>query len=402
MTTTLDLSRSRDAAPSQARRPNLTGLTRPALAAALTGAGLVPPEKAKMRASQLWRWMHHYGLTDFAQMTDVAKELRAALAEAFDLSRPEVVERQVSVDGTRKWLIRMAPGVEVETVYIPDVGRSGALCVSSQVGCTLNCTFCHTGTQPLVRNLTAAEIVAQVQVARDELGEWPSPKEDRRLSNIVFMGMGEPLYNLDSVADAIDIIADHEGIAISRRRITVSTSGVVPELKALGERTQAMLAISLHATNDVLRDELVPLNRKYPIAELMAGIRAYPGLGNARRVTFEYVMLKGVNDSPAEARALVKLLAGIPAKINLIPFNPWPGSPYACSDWGTIEAFAAVLNRSGYASPIRTPRGRDILAACGQLKSESEKERASVRRARERATALQKTPEAAPASGNEP
>jgi 23S rRNA (adenine2503-C2)-methyltransferase len=236
-----------------------------------------------------------------------------------------------------------------------------------------------------VRNLTAAEIVAQVQVARDELGEWPSPKEDRRLSNIVFMGMGEPLYNLDSVADAIDIIADNEGIAISRRRITVSTSGVVPELKALGERTQAMLAISLHATNDALRDELVPINRKYPIAELLAGIRAYPGLSNARRVTFEYVMLKGVNDSPAEARALVNLLAGVPAKINLIPFNPWPGSPYVCSDWGAIEAFAAVLNRAGYASPIRTPRGRDILAACGQLKSESEKERASVRRARERA-----------------
>jgi 23S rRNA (adenine2503-C2)-methyltransferase len=385
VTVTLDLSRAREAGAAPARRPNLTGLTRQGLADVLVEAGLVPQPKARMRATQLWRWMHHYGVTDFAQMTDVAKELRAALAEAFDLSRPEVVERQVSVDGTRKWLIRMAPGVEVETVFIPDVGRSGALCVSSQVGCTLNCTFCHTGTQPLVRNLTAAEIVAQVQVARDELGEWPSPKEDRRLSNIVFMGMGEPLYNLDSVADAIDIIADHEGIAISRRRITVSTSGVVPQLKALGERTQTMLAISLHATNDPLRDELVPLNRKYPIAELMDGIRAYPGLGNARRVTFEYVMLKGVNDSPAEARALVKLLAGIPAKINLIPFNPWPGSPYACSDWGAIEAFAAILNRSGYASPIRTPRGRDILAACGQLKSESEKERASVRRARERA-----------------
>jgi 23S rRNA (adenine2503-C2)-methyltransferase len=402
VTITLDLSRARAPETATVRRPNLTGLTRPALADALVEAGLVPPQKARMRATQLWRWMHHYGVTDFDRMTDVAKELRAALAGAFDLSRPEVVERQVSVDGTRKWLIRMAPGVEVETVYIPDVGRSGALCVSSQVGCTLNCTFCHTGTQPLVRNLTAAEIVAQVQVARDELGEWPSPKEDRRLSNIVFMGMGEPLYNLDSVADAIDIIADNEGIAISRRRITVSTSGVVPQLKALGERTQAMLAISLHATNDPLRDELVPLNRKHPIAELMEGIRVYPGLGNARRVTFEYVMLKGVNDSPAEARALVKLLAGIPAKINLIPFNPWPGSPYACSDWGTIEAFAAILNRSGYASPIRTPRGRDILAACGQLKSESEKERASVRRARERAAALQKTPEAAPASGNEP
>ena len=386
MTITLDLSRSRDAAAAApARRPNLTGLTRPALVAALEAGGLVQAGKAKMRASQLWRWMHHYGVTDFALMTDVAKELRAALSDAYDLSRPEVVERQVSVDGTRKWLIRMAPGVEVETVYIPDVGRAGALCVSSQVGCTLNCTFCHTGTQPLVRNLTAAEIVAQVQVARDELGEWPSPKEDRRLSNIVFMGMGEPLYNLDSVADAIDIIADNEGIAISRRRITVSTSGVVPELKALGERTQAMLAISLHATNDALRDELVPINRKYPIAELLAGIRAYPGLSNARRVTFEYVMLKGVNDSPAEARALVNLLAGVPAKINLIPFNPWPGSPYVCSDWGAIEAFAAVLNRAGYASPIRTPRGRDILAACGQLKSESEKERASVRLARERA-----------------
>ena len=386
MTITLDLSRSRDAAAAApARRPNLTGLTRPALVAALEAGGLVQAGKAKMRASQLWRWMHHYGVTDFALMTDVAKELRAALSDAYDLSRPEVVERQVSVDGTRKWLIRMAPGVEVETVYIPDVGRSGALCVSSQVGCTLNCTFCHTGTQPLVRNLTAAEIVAQVQVARDELGEWPSPKEDRRLSNIVFMGMGEPLYNLDSVADAIDIIADNEGIAISRRRITVSTSGVIPELKALGERTQAMLAISLHATNDALRDELVPINRKYPIAELLAGIRAYPGLSNARRVTFEYVMLKGVNDSPAEARALVNLLAGVPAKINLIPFNPWPGSPYVCSDWGAIEAFAAVLNRAGYASPIRTPRGRDILAACGQLKSESEKERASVRLARERA-----------------
>jgi 23S rRNA (adenine2503-C2)-methyltransferase len=393
VTVTLDLSRAREAGAAPARRPNLTGLTRQGLADVLVEAGLVPQPKARMRATQLWRWMHHYGVTDFAQMTDVAKELRAALAEAFDLSRPEVVERQVSVDGTRKWLIRMAPGVEVETVFIPDVGRSGALCVSSQVGCTLNCTFCHTGTQPLVRNLTAAEIVAQVQVARDELGEWPSPKEDRRLSNIVFMGMGEPLYNLDSVADAIDIIADHEGIAISRRRITVSTSGVVPQLKALGERTQTMLAISLHATNDPLRDELVPLNRKYPIAELMDGIRAYPGLGNARRVTFEYVMLKGVNDSPAEARALVKLLAGIPAKINLIPFNPWPGSPYACSDWGAIEAFAAILNRSGYASPIRTPRGRDILAACGQLKSESEKERASVRRARDRAAGATPDPD---------
>jgi len=377
--TTLDLSRASQAlAPAKV---NLAGLTRDELKAALIEAGVARPEKARMRASQVWRWLHHYGVTDFDLMSDVAKETRAALAEAFTIARPEVVERQVSKDGTRKWLIRFAPGVEAETVYIPDVGRAGALCVSSQVGCTLNCTFCHTGTQKLVRNLTAAEIVAQVQVARDDLGEWPSPKEDRRLSNIVFMGMGEPLYNLDNVADAIDIIADNEGIAISRRRITVSTSGVVPSIPELGARTATMLAISLHATNDTLRDELVPLNKKYPIEQLMESIRAYPGLGNARRVTFEYVMLKGVNDSPDEARALVRLLKGIPAKINLIPFNPWPGTKYECSDWGTIERFAAVLNRAGYASPIRTPRGRDILAACGQLKSESEKIRASALRA---------------------
>ena len=386
MNISLDLSRA-PAAQAAAAKPNLTGLTRQGLAAALVEGGVVKPEKARMRASQVWRWIHHYGVTDFAAMTDIAKETRAALAEAFTLARPEVVERQVSRDGTRKWLIRMAPGIEVETVFIPDVGRAGALCVSSQVGCTLNCTFCHTGTQPLVRNLTAAEIVAQVQVARDDLGEWPSPKADRRLSNIVFMGMGEPLYDLDNVADAIDMIADNEGIAISRRRITVSTSGVVPQLKTLGERTQAMLAISLHATNDALREKLVPLNKKYPIAELMAEIRAFPGLSNAKRVTFEYVMLKGVNDTPADAKALVKLVQGIPAKINLIPFNPWPGSPYECSDWKTIEAFAAILNRAGYASPIRTPRGRDILAACGQLKSESEKLRASARRAATRAAA---------------
>jgi 23S rRNA (adenine2503-C2)-methyltransferase len=377
--TTLDLAHR--PAPVQAIAPqNLAGLTRAELAAALAECGVVTPDKARMRASQLWRWIHHYGVVEFDRMSDISKEMRARLAEYFVVSRPEVVERQVSRDGTRKWLIRFAPGIEAETVYIPDVGRSGALCVSSQVGCTLNCTFCHTGTQALVRNLTAAEIVAQVQVARDDLEEWPSPKEDRRLSNIVFMGMGEPLYNLDHVAAAIDIIADNEGIAISRRRITVSTSGVAPELTALGERTQAMLAISLHATRDALRDELVPLNRRYPLETLMAAIRAYPGLSNARRVTFEYVMLKGVNDTPADARALLKLIAGVPAKINLIPFNPWPGSPYACSDWSTIEAFAAILNRAGYASPIRTPRGRDILAACGQLKSESEKMRASERR----------------------
>jgi len=374
---TLDLSVKTAATPALV---NITGLTRDQLLQALVDSGVVEQRKARMRMQQIWRWLHHYGVTDFDLMTDIAKDQRALLKDVFTLARPQIVERQISSDGTRKYLIRMAPGIEVESVYIPDVGRSGALCVSSQVGCTLNCSFCHTGTQKLVRNLTAAEIVAQIQVARDDLGEWPSPKEDRRLSNIVFMGMGEPLYNLDNVADAIDIISDHEGIAISRRRITVSTSGVVPELEALGTRTQAMLAISLHATNDPLRDQLVPLNKKYPIAELMAAIRAYPGLSNARRVTFEYVMLKGVNDSPAEAKALINLLKGIPAKINLIPFNPWPGTQYQCSDWKTIETFAAVLNRAGYASPIRTPRGRDILAACGQLKSESEKKRASVLR----------------------
>ena len=368
MTITLDLSRSRDAAAAApARRPNLTGLSRPALVAALEAGGLVQAGKAKMRASQLWRWMHHYGVTDFALMTDVAKELRAALSDAYDLSRPEVVERQVSVDGTRKWLIRMAPGVEVETVYIPDVGRSGALCVSSQVGCTLNCTFCHTGTQPLVRNLTAAEIVAQVQVARDELGEWPSPKEDRRLSNIVFMGMGEPLYNLDSVADAIDIIADNEGIAISRRRITVSTSGVVPELKALGERTQAMLAISLHATNDALRDELVPINRKYPIAELLEACWHYIDEQNGRSITFEYVMLDGVNDQRSHARELARLLRGKPAKLNLIPFNPFPGTHFRRSPMPVITAFRDELIQRGVLATIRRTRGDDIDAACGQL-----------------------------------
>ena len=369
MDLTLDLKRPTLTEPTSGPK-NLAGLTRAQLQAALVESGAVEPAKAKMRTNQMWRWVHHFGVTDFARMTDIAKDARARMEQAFVLQRPEVVERQVSRDGTRKWLIRFAPGV----------GRAGALCVSSQVGCTLNCTFCHTGTQPLVRNLSAAEIVAQVQVCRDDLGEWPSPAVDRQLSNIVFMGMGEPLYNLPQVADAIDIISDNEGIALSRRRTTLSTSGVVPEIPRAGEMTQAMLAISLHATNDDLRNELVPLNRRYPIAELFDAIRAYPGLSNARRVTFEYVMLKGVNDSAAEAKDLVQLLKGVPAKVNLIPFNPWPGSPYACSDWATIEKFAAILNRAGYASPIRTPRGRDILAACGQLKSESEKVRASERR----------------------
>ena len=382
MSTALNLDFANRPAPGP---QSLAGLTRAQLRDALIAHAGVDAAKAKMRADQLWRWIYHYGATDFDAMTNVSKDLRAALKSCFTLARPEIVERLVSVDGTRKYLIRFAPGVEAETVFIPDVGRSGALCVSSQVGCTLTCTFCHTGTQKLVRNLTAAEIAAQVMIARDDLGEWPTSNEDRKITNIVFMGMGEPLYNLDAVSDAIDIISDGDGMAIGRRRTTVSTSGVVPKLVELGERTRAMLAISLHATNDELRNELVPLNKKYPIAQLLEGIRAYPDLSNARRVTFEYVMLKGVNDSLAEAKALVRLLKGIPAKINLIPFNPWPGSPYECSDWETIERFADVVNRAGYASPVRTPRGRDIFAACGQLKSESVKMRASERIKLERA-----------------
>jgi 23S rRNA (adenine2503-C2)-methyltransferase len=375
-------------ARSAAALSDLTGLDRQELAAALVESGLVDAKKAKMRAEQIWRWMYHYGVTDFAAMSTMAKELRAALAEKFQIKRPEIVERQVSVDGTRKYLLRSAPGIEFECVFIPDVGRSGALCVSSQVGCTLTCTFCHTGTQKLVRNLTAAEIVGQVLVVRDDLEEWPSSNENRALTNIVFMGMGEPLLNLDNVAKAIDIISDGDGVSIGRRRMTVSTAGVAPMIAELGARTNTMLAISLHATNDALRNELVPINRKYPLKELFAAIRAYPDLSNAKRVTFEYVMLKGVNDSMAEAKALLQLIKGIPAKINLIPFNPWPGSPYECSDWATIEAFAAILNRAGYSSPIRTPRGRDILAACGQLKSESVKARASERLAAKNNAAL--------------
>ena len=381
LSATLDLSRATQApAAAPLAKPNLTGMTRDGLRQALIDAGVAAPDKAKMRAGQAWRWIHHHGVTDFEAMTNIAKDTRALMAERFTLARPEITSRQQSSDGTIKWLIRFAPGIEAETVFIPDVAHSGALCVSSQVGCTLNCSFCHTGTQGLVRNLTAAEIVAQVQIARDDLGEWHTSMETRQLTNIVFMGMGEPLYNLDGVATSLDIISDNEGIAISRRRITVSTSGVVPQLKALGETTGAMLAISLHATRDALRDQLVPINRRYPLAELMAAIRAYPGLSNAKRVTFEYVMLKGVNDTPDDAKALVKLIAGVPAKINLIPFNPWPGAPFECSDRATIDAFASILKRAGYASPIRRPRGRDILAACGQLKSESEKLRASLRR----------------------
>jgi 23S rRNA (adenine2503-C2)-methyltransferase len=334
------------------------------------------------------------GTTRFDDMTNISKELQRSLAEAYTLDRPAIVSEQVSRDGTRKWLIRLPStgrfdkGSEVEVVYIPETDR-GTLCVSSQVGCTLNCSFCHTGTQKLVRNLTAQEIVAQVLIARDRLNDYPGraaaegtfvPREGSRfVSNIVFMGMGEPLYNFENVRDAIGVLADQEGLQLSKRRITVSTSGVVPQIGPLGEETNTMLAISLHATNDALRDELVPLNKKYPIAELMEACRTYPGVSNARRITFEYVMLKGVNDSLAEARELVRLLKGIPAKINLIPFNPWPGAQYECSDWEQIERFSDYVFNAGYSSPVRTPRGRDILAACGQLKSETEKLRARAR-----------------------
>jgi 23S rRNA (adenine2503-C2)-methyltransferase len=370
--------------PKDGEKPSLVGLTREGLAAALPAAG-IPERQVKMRAGQIWNWIYLRGATDFAAMTNISKELRAALAGAFTLSRPEIVTEQISADGTRKWLLRFPPRgagrpVEIETVYIPEEGR-GTLCLSSQVGCTLSCSFCHTGTQKLVRNLTPEEIVGQILLARDRLGDYPKlspidgavPSTGRLVSNIVMMGMGEPLYNFDNVKDALHIAADGEGLGLSKRRITLSTSGVVPMIPRAGEEIGVMLAISLHAVRDDLRDELVPLNRKYPISELLAACRAYPGLSNARRITFEYVMLKGVNDTLADARELVRLLAGIPAKINLIPFNPWPGNKYECSDWEQIERFADIVNRAGYASPIRTPRGRDILAACGQLKSESER-----------------------------
>jgi 23S rRNA (adenine2503-C2)-methyltransferase len=394
---TADVVRQPPVAPAPVDgKPSLIGLDRPALAAALAAAG-VPERQARMRANQIWQWLYHYGVTDFSAMTNVGKDLRALLEERFSIARPEIVTEQISSDGTRKWLLRFPPRgagrpVEVETVYIPEVGR-GTLCVSSQVGCTLTCSFCHTGTQTLVRNLTAGEIVAQILVARDRLGDHPGgrtpdgtmvPTEGSRLvSNIVMMGMGEPLYNFDEVKTALLIASDGEGVALSRRRITLSTSGVVPMIERAGAEIGVSLAVSLHAANDATRDVLVPLNKKYPIAQLLDACRRYPGLSNARRITFEYVMLKGVNDSPADARALVRLLKGIPAKINLIPFNPWPGSGYECSDWETIEAFADIVNEAGYASPIRTPRGRDILAACGQLKSETQRMRARERLALE-------------------
>ena len=377
---TAEVTVAAGAAPGGA---SLVGLTRDQLKDSLSAIG-VPERELKMRVAQLWHWIYFRGAKDFSEMTNMGKELRAKLAQAYTLARPQVVSEQVSKDGTRKWLIRMAStgpldkGAEIECVYIPEVDR-GTLCVSSQVGCTLTCSFCHTGTQRLVRNLTSAEIVAQLIVARDSIGDWPgaTPPEGafvpndggRFVSNIVFMGMGEPLYNTDNVVAAIEVMSDGEGLTLSRRRITVSTSGVVPQMERLGSEANTMLAISLHAVRDELRDELVPLNRKYPIAALLDACRAYPGLSNARRITFEYVMLKGVNDTDADARELVRLLKGIPAKINLIPFNPWPGSKYECSDWQRIERFSEIVFRAGY----------DILAACGQLKSETEKLRARAR-----------------------
>ena len=439
MTATLDVDSALEKTPLERyvppAKPSLVGLTRAALAAALGAIGVAPAQQ-NMRVQQIWHWLYVRGAQSFDQMTNVSKEMRAELEAHYTLARPEVVAEQVSVDGTRKWLLRLpgeTPGErphEVECVYIPETDR-GTLCLSSQVGCTLSCTFCHTGTQRLVRNLTPGEIVGQVMVARDRLGDFltsssPSPErggsaraarrggveidetptrtaspdsrcsasaslaprtaaegrlylplsgggKSRKISNIVMMGMGEPLYNLEAVRDAINVIADGDGLSISKRRITLSTSGVVPMIERAGAEIGCMLAISLHAVRDELRNELVPLNRKYPIRELLDACRNYPGVSNAKRITFEYVMLRGVNDSLSDAKALVRLLQGIPAKINLIPFNPWPGTKYECSDWDQIEKFSEVVFNAGYASPVRTPRGRDILAACGQLKSTTEK-----------------------------
>jgi 23S rRNA (adenine2503-C2)-methyltransferase len=367
-------------------REQLIGLDPSELAKRLERLG-VPERQSRMRVRQLWSWLYVQGARDFAPMTDIAKGLRAELAQNFTLARPEIVTEQVSSDGTRKWLLRLRDGKEVETVYIPEADR-GTLCISSQVGCTLTCSFCHTGTQKLVRNLTPAEIVGQILIARDRVGDWPGasaddprglPDSERKITNVVLMGMGEPLYNFDNVRDAMAITADGEGLSVSKRRITLSTSGVVPEIPRWGAEAGTMLAISLHAVRDELRDQLVPINKKWPIKDLLAACRAYPGLSNAKRITFEYVMLKGVNDSIADAKELVRLLAKIPAKINLIPFNPWPGAQFECSDWGQIEKFGEVVNRAGYASPVRSPRGRDIMAACGQLKSASVKLKASAR-----------------------
>jgi 23S rRNA (adenine2503-C2)-methyltransferase len=354
-------------------RRNLAGLGRDALAAEMTAFGAEP-----FRARQLWHWIYHRGATDFAAMTSLPKPFRDKLAARYVLKRPAISRVFASVDGTRKWLLRFCDGEEVETVHIPEEDR-GTLCVSSQVGCTLTCSFCHTGTQRLVRNLASEEIVAQVMIARDALGEWPSPRDDRQVTNVVLMGMGEPLFNYENVAAALKVIMDPEGLSISRRKITLSTSGVVPMIRRCGEELAVNLAVSLHAVRDDIRDRLVPLNRKYPIAELLDACRTYPGASNARRITFEYVMLKGINDSASEARELVRLLAGIPAKVNLIPFNPWPGAPYECSPDAAIKAFSDIVFAAGYSAPVRTPRGRDIFAACGQLKSASVKLRRSER-----------------------
>ena len=410
---TLVLDNTPPAPPSVAPAlPTLAGRDRAGMTAQLLAIG-VPAKQARMRVNQLWGWLYIRGATSFDEMSDVSKDLRGKLEGSFTLARPEIVSEQVSTDGTRKWLLRLprlaneARAPEIETVYIPEMDR-GTLCISSQVGCTLNCSFCHTGTQRLVRNLDTHEIVGQILLARDRIGDWPGgssamrasggssglrasggssglrasgttppadgrllPVGDRKITNVVLMGMGEPLYNFDNVRRAMAVTSDGGGISLSRRRITLSTSGVVPEIPRWGAEAGTGLAISLHATNDELRDKLVPINKKYPIKELLQACRNYPGASNARRITFEYVMLKGINDSAADARALVKLLSGIPAKINLIPFNPWPGTQYECSEWGQIERFAEIVNNAGYASPVRTPRGRDILAACGQLRSES-------------------------------
>lgn len=390
-----DALSARIATGAHADKPSLIGMSREEIGTALQSVG-VKERQVRMRIQQLWHWLYVRGVSDFADMLNISKDLRATLAEKYTVSRPQIVDEQISADGTRKWLLRFPPRgagkpVDIETVYIPEEGR-GTLCISSQVGCTLTCSFCHTGTQKLVRNLNAEEILSQLLLARDRLGDFPDkdtpqgaivPADGRKVSNIVMMGMGEPLYNFDNVKKALLIASDNEGLSLSKRRITLSTSGVVPEIYRTGEEIGVMLAISLHAVRDDLRDELVPINRKYPIAQLIQACRDYPGLSNARRITFEYVMLKGVNDTLEDARDLVRLLKGIPAKINLIPFNPWPGSAYECSDWDHIERFADFINRAGYASPIRTPRGRDILAACGQLKSESERLRKTERLALE-------------------
>jgi 23S rRNA (adenine2503-C2)-methyltransferase len=386
---------------------SLIGLSADELKSALLDAG-VAEKAAPMRVRQLWNWMYVHGARDFDAMTNLAKDFRTEMAARFTVARPEIVTEQISSDGTRKWLLKSGPGIEYEAVYIPESGR-GTLCVSSQVGCTLNCRFCHTGTQKLVRNLTPDEILGQIMVARDALNDWPSTGArpgkvgtgfpsgsataknalGRKVTNIVMMGMGEPLYNFDNVKAALAIVMDGDGIALSKRRVTLSTAGVVPMIARAGAEIGSSLAVSLHAVNDEVRNQIVPINKKYKLAELIQACRDYPGASNARRITFEYVMLKGVNDSLADARALVKLIRGIPAKINLIPFNPWPGAPYECSEWSQIEKFAEIVNRAGYASPVRTPRGRDIMAACGQLKSESVKQRASERVAAERMAALQ-------------